>query len=158
MKLRWATRPHQTTGAALVAVAALALFSAGCAPSPTPSPPASQAKVSGPADFLKQQQLEGKIVLIEFGLVGCALSDSGLDQMIRMHREKKIQDLAYVRVEESKDAPAADRYFESKKPGFTVSRDPDTSLARSFEATVYPTFVLVDKFGRVRHRGPIPGE
>ena len=107
------------------------------------------------AQFLKDH-VQGRMVFIEFGLIGCPLSESGLDKMIRMCREKLIPDLAYARVEAAKDPKVIEQYYAAKSPGFPVCRDADSSLAIAYEATVYPTFVLVDRFGHVRYRGPLP--
>lgn len=134
--------------AALAAAVALALV--GCTSTPPPGPAASTA------EFLKQHQLDGRVVLIEFGLVGCALSEAGLDTMMELDGEKEVPELAYVRVEASTDRDAVKAYFAAKTPGFLVYEDPDSSVARAFDGTVYPSFVLVDKFGHVRYRGPLP--
>jgi thioredoxin-related protein len=141
---------------ALLAGAGLALIVAmivgvGCRQEP-------QAEGPPPARFLKEHALQDRIVLVEFGAIGCALSEAGLDAMIRMNRGKTIPDLAFARVEMGKQTPAADQYFAARTPGFAVHHDADSALAQSYEATVYPTFVLVDRLGRVRYRGPMPEE
>ncbi|MBE3071248.1 MAG: TlpA family protein disulfide reductase [Planctomycetes bacterium] len=131
------------------AALAVLLVLAGCEATP---PQGS----SSTAEFLKQHQLDGRVVLIEFGLVGCALSEAGLDTMIELDREKEIPELAYVRVEASEDRDAVKEYFAARTPGFPVYEDPGAAVARAFDGTIYPTFVLVDKFGHVRYRGPLP--
>jgi len=133
---------------AAVLVAALAV--AGCGAT-AGRPAAATAEA-----FLEEQGLRGRVALVEFGLVGCDLSDAGLDLMIRLDREKAIEGLEFRRVEALRDAAAAEAYFAAKGPRFPVVRDPDAAAARAFDATVYPTFVLIDKFGRVRYRGPAP--
>jgi hypothetical protein len=135
--------------AAVAVLAALPLAAGGCK---------AEAPALGPAEFLKQHNLQGRVALIEFGLIGCALSESGLDKMIQMNRDNRIPDLSYARVEASADARATDQYYAAKSPGFTVYRDHGTSLGMAFQATAYPTFVLLDKFGRVRYRGAWPEE
>ncbi|HUU90649.1 MAG TPA: TlpA family protein disulfide reductase [Phycisphaerae bacterium] len=130
-------------------LAALMLFSAGCD---------RAAEEPLTVRFLKEHNLQGRVVLIEFGLIGCELSQRGLDMMMRLHEEKGIPNLAYARVEGEKDTKVVDEYYATAKPGFTVYHDPDTSLAKAFDATIYPRFVLVDKFDRVRYRGSQPAE
>jgi hypothetical protein len=110
------------------------------------------------ARFLKGLGLEGRVVLVEFGAFDCAVSNQGLDQMMRLHRENIIPRLGFVRVEGGKDQKAVDAYYEAKSPGLPVYKDPDASLAKSLDATVTPTFLLVDMFGRVRYRGKAPDE
>lgn len=130
-------------------LAALMLFSAGCD---------RAAEEPLTVRFLKEHNLQGRVVLIEFGLIGCELSQKGLDLMMRLHEEKGIPDLAYARVEGEKDTKVVDEYYATAKPGFTVYHDPDTLLAKAFDATIHPRFVLVDKFDRVRYRGSQPAE
>jgi len=108
------------------------------------------------AEFLTQHRLQGQVALMEFGLVGCQLSGEGLDSMIQLHKDNAIPGLMFVRVEESKDADAAERYYKSKPLPFPVYRDGSAAMARAFDATAYPTFVVVDKFGNVRYRGKFP--
>jgi hypothetical protein len=130
-------------------LAVLMLFSSGCD---------RAAEEPLTVRFLKEHGLQGRVALIEFGLIGCELSQRGLDMMMRLHEEKGIPDLAYARVEAAKDTKVVDEYYATAKPGFTVYHDPDTSLAKAFDATIYPRFVLVDKFGQVRYRGSQPEE
>lgn len=66
--------------------------------------------------------------------------------------------LTYARVEAAKDKQIVDRYYAAKSPPFVVHHDPTGEFAKSFDATVYPIFVLVDKFGRGRYRGRLPHE
>jgi len=143
----------------LVAVlAAAVLLSAGCRDATDLPETTSSAPETAVAAFLEEHKLQGQIVLIEFGSLDCSMSEDGLYEMIWMHREKTIPKLAYARVEVGSDKQAADEYFKRESPGFTVHYDADASLARSCDATAYPTFVLVGKFGRVRYRGNFPQE
>jgi len=140
--------PRPTSLLALAALGALA--AAGCEST------AGQPGEALPAKFLKEHGLQGKVVLIEFGLYDCALSGAGLDKMIEMCRDNQPPDLACVRVEAAQDAAAVDAYYKAKSVPFTVYRDPGAALGRAFDATVYPVFLLVDKYGRVRYRGAFP--
>jgi len=108
------------------------------------------------ASFLKQHKLEGSVVLIEFGTVGCKVSEQGLEEMAFLHGMKGIPGLAFARVELSEDASAVERYYGAKAIEFPVHRDPQRKLAEAFDAMNVPTFVLVGKFGRVRYRGSWP--
>ena len=150
MSGRWTqTSGHRAAAALAGALVGLSLFAVGC--KRTSEEPLTTR-------FLKEHNLQGRVVLIEFGLIGCELSQKGLDLMMRLHEEKGIPDLAYARVEGEKDTKVVDEYYATAKPGFTVYHDPDTSLAKAFDATIYPRFVLVDKFDRVRYRGSQPAE
>ena len=108
--------------------------------------------------FLREQGLDGKIALIEFGQIGCEVSHEGLITMQRMHAKNEIAGLNYLRIEASKDSAKSKGYLEENSVTIPVHYDPATTMARSFKATSYPCFVLVGKAGRVRYRGSFPPE
>lgn len=122
-----------------------------------------EAKPSSPEEtlrkgFLEQNGLAGRVVLMEFGQAGAPLTDKGLDEMIRLHKHKAVENLAYVRVDTSEVSSAVDEYYRTKAVPFLVHRDIKKELAKAFKATVCPTFVLVGKFGRIRSVGELPTE
>ena len=125
---------------------------AGCCASAT-SAAAKSPRELALAGFLKAQKLEGKPVLIEFGLVGCVLSGQGLDGMMALQSADAVPGLAFVRVEGNPDAAVVAQYFKDKAPAFPVYQDSRSVLAKVLNATAYPTFLLVDKFGHIRYEG-----
>jgi hypothetical protein len=143
------------SGKACVAILAACVLLAGCGKD-TPSTSGCGAADPGIARFLKAQGLSGKVVLIQFGLLGCELSERGMDAMIRLHRQKDLPGLAFARVEASPDAEGVEAYRAEKQPGFPVYHDPDTAVGKVFQATAYPSYVLVGKFGRIRYHGRFP--
>ena len=151
-----------TTALLLVAVALLPLVACGCKDKPAaPGSMAANEQVAKEhqamrASFLAEHELTGRVALVEFGTLGCKLSEQGLDEMAFLHGTDAIPQLAYARVEASKDAAAVEKYFKAKSLKFPVHRDPETKLAQAFDATCYPSFVIVGKFGRVRYRGSWP--
>lgn len=154
----------------LIAAALGTLLLCGCKRGPEPPPPAptsatsaASVAVKSPREqamekFLRDMNVYGKPVLIEFGLVGCKLSDKGLDAMLAVQRENSVPGLAMVRVEGNQNAAAVDGYYKAKPVPFPLYRDAGTAVARSLSATAYPTFLLVDKFGHVRYQGSYPQE
>ncbi len=130
---------------------------------PTTKPAASQQAAAYAAaaplreQLLTRYDLKGRVAMIEFGLFDYPLTEQGLDGMILHQKLNDVPGLAFLRVEEAKDAAAVDAYYKDKDLKFPVHRDPDTTMAQSFGATSDPSFVLVDKFGRVRYRGAEPG-
>ena len=153
----------------LVLAAAGCLLWPGCRSGSGPATPASGPGAAASAaakspkelalgEFLKTMKLEGRPVLIEFGLVGCELSGQGLDHMIALQKANTVPGLAFVRVEGSQDTKAVDEYFKDKRPPFPVYRDTQSALAKSLSATAYPTFLLADKFGHIRYEGKYPQE
>jgi hypothetical protein len=151
-------KPYQSSQVALLTAATLvAMLAVGCQ-SAENAPPASASQAATPAEFLKQRGLQGRVALVQFGLVGCALSEEGIGKMIGLNRDHRIEGLAFARVEAAKQSKDTDDYFAAKSPGFPIHYDIDNAVGRMFDATVWPIYVLVDKFGRVRYRGPWPDE
>ena len=135
---------------------AFLLVLAACGSKPSGAVPASGV---GPvATFLKDNKLEGQIVLVEFGTIGCELSKSGLDAMIDLAKRKAIPGLSHARLEPIADDKAFEEYYKAKSAPFPVVRDPQMKVANALGTTVYPQFALLDKFGRVRYRGAQPAE
>jgi hypothetical protein len=135
---------------------AFLLLWAACGSKPSGAVPASGV---GPvASFLKDNKLEGRIVLVEFGTIGCELSNSGLDAMIDFAKRKAIPGLSHARLEPIADDKAFEEYYKAKSAPFPVVRDPQMKVANALGTTVYPQFALLDKFGRVRYRGAQPAE
>ena len=143
----------------ILAAAVLTVFLlllAACGSKPSGAVPASGV---GPvATFLKDNKLEGQIVLVEFGTIGCELSKSGLDAMIDLAKRKAIPGLSYARLEPIADDKAFEEYYKTKSAPFPVVRDPQMKVANALGTTIYPQFALLDKFGRVRYRGAQPSE
>jgi len=135
---------------------AFLLLLAACGPKPSSAVPASGV---GPvASFLKDNKLDGQIVLVEFGTIGCELSNSGLDAMIDFAKRKAIPRLSFARLEPIADDKAFEEYYKAKSAPFPVVRDPRMKVANALGTTIYPQFALLDKFGRVRYRGAQPAE
>jgi len=149
-------KSHRPSWVALLSVATvLAILAAGCKSAENaPAAPAA----ANPAEFLKQCGLQGKVALLQFGMVGCELSEEGLGKMTALQKDRSIEGLAFARVEAGRQTKTADDYFAAKSPGFPVHYDPDSAVGRMFDATAWPTYVLVDKFGRIRYLGSWPDE
>ncbi len=125
---------------------------------PATSPAVKSPKELALGDFLSALKVQGKPVLIEFGMVGCVLSGQGLDNMIALQAAGTVPGLAFVRVEGNPDAAVVAQYFKEKAPPFPVYQDSHSALAKALSATAYPTFLLADKFGHIRYQGGYPQE
>jgi hypothetical protein len=136
-----------------LAIIALALVLSSCGPKPTPAAKAGPAPV---AALLRGQHLEGKVVLVEYGTVGCPLSDSCLTVMTGWHSAGTIPGLAFLRLEAIADQATYDGYYRGRSVPFPVVRDPQSEYGTALGTTVFPSFALLDKFGRVRYRGNLP--
>ena len=147
---------------AVAAVVLGLLAFGGCKRSSPPAPTKTAAAAALREQLLTQYKLKGRVAMIEFGMVvngnlACELSAQGLDGMVLHQRLNDVPGLALLRVEEAKDAAAVEAYYKDKDLKFPIYRDPNMIMAQAFAATSIPTFVLVDKFGRVRYRGSEPG-
>ena len=132
------------------------LLMAACGSRASSAVPASGG---GPvASFLKENKLEGQVVLVEFGTIGCELSNSGLDAMIDLQKRNAVPALAFARLEPIPDAKTFAEYYQQKSAPFPVVRDTAMVVAKALGTTIYPQFALLDKFGRVRYRGTQPAE
>ncbi len=157
---------HRRTPAVAAVVLGLLAF-AGCKrsappatqPAAAPAQPDAAYAAAAPLreQLLAQYELRDCVTMIEFGLFGYPLTEQGLDGMILHQKLNDVPGLAFLRVELSKDPAAVDAYYKDKDLKLPVYRDPNMAMAQAFAATSDPTFVLVDKFGRVRYRGSEPG-
>jgi peroxiredoxin len=146
MTLRWASR--------IALLGAAALFTMGAFCVAAENPPQAQS----PSDFVKDANLQGRVVLVQFGLIGCAMSEEGINKMVALDKERKIEGLAFARIEGNSESALTHRYYAAKALSFPVRFDGDGALVKAFDAGAWPTYVLVDKFGRVRYRGAWPDE
>ena len=138
-----------------VLTVALVLMAACGSKSPSSVPASGEGPI---ASFLKENKLEGQVVLVEFGTIGCELSNSGLDAMIDLAGRNAIPGLSFARLEPISDAKAFEDYYQGKSAPFPVVRDIKMEVANALGTTVYPQFALLDKFGRVRYLGSQPVE
>jgi hypothetical protein len=135
-------------------LAVAALFVAGCQTGTAPRKP----QLVSQAAFVKEHGLQAQVTLMQFGRIGCRLSDEGLAMMTALRRGRRIDGLAFPRVEAGPESEAAGAYFAAKATGLPVCYDADLTASRAYDATACPTYVLVDGFGHTRYRGMWPEE
>ncbi len=77
----------------MLAALSVVMLGAGCQSSVSNIPPEESTAITR---FLTQYDLAGKVVLIEFGTIGCSKSEEGLDLMINLFRytDGKMQSLS----------------------------------------------------------------
>lgn len=141
----------------IFACAAVVLILTACGSGNKPTAQAGTDK-SPISAMLKENNLQDKVVLIEFGTIGCELSNQGLDAMADWQRRNAIPGLAFLRLEPTADKKTFDDYYAKKSLPFPVMRDIDMKIANALGTTIYPRFALIDKFGRLRYRGNQPTE
>jgi peroxiredoxin len=142
----------------IVCCAAILLVLTACG-SGGKTPQTRSAKDESPVTaMLRAHKLEGRVVLVEFGTIGCELSGKGLDMMADWQRRNAIPGLAFLRLEPTRNKETLDNYYAGKSLGFPVVRDTAMVVANALGTTVFPRFALLDKFGHVRFRGSQPAE
>jgi hypothetical protein len=139
---------------AVLAAAALALLVAGCETGTAPRKP----QLASQAAFVKERGLQAQVTLMQFGRIGCRLSEEGLVKMAALNRGRRIDGLDFLRVEAGPVSEDASAYFAAKAPNVPVHYDADQTASRAYDAMACPTYVLVDRFGHMRYRGLWPEE
>ncbi len=108
-------------------------------------------------DFLAEHKLIGKPVLIEFGMADCEISNRDYETMVTLHGGDIVPGLQYARVECSGDEKIVEKFYAENPADFlVVKKDPGGKIADAFGATIYPVFLLMDKFGNTRYMGAFP--
>ena len=123
----------------------------------------AQNRLAGEAaldQVLGKYGLRGKVVLVQFGVVGCANSDAGLKRMIALQKLGPTN-LQFLRVEGeggglAEYKTAATSYYKAMSPPFPVHYDSQDALGQAVKATAMPCCILVDTFGHIRYRGRFP--
>ena len=108
------------------------------------------------AVMLKQEKLDGHVVLVEFGMTGCPMSQAGLDSMAAWHTRNTVRGLAFLRLDPGRDKAALDKYYAAESLPFPVVRDTTLAVDKALGGSGFFQFLLLDKFGRVRFRGGQP--
>lgn len=148
------------TGASFIAMSLLVLLGlAGCRGT-EPAPATKPAAALNPQRqrLIREAGLDGRVALVQFGLVVCERSGKELDIMRGWHEKKSIPGLTFVRVENHDAKEEVNAYLAENPIPFHVQSDPRRELAQAFDCTAWPRCVLLDRFGRVRYRGPLPEE
>ena len=86
------------------------------------------------------------------------MSAEGLDTMSSWLQHGVLPGVAFVRREPTADQKTFDDDFGPRKLPFPVVRDTSMKVANALGASVYPTFVLLDKDARIRYRGKMPSQ
>lgn len=112
--------------------------------------------------LLRRHDLADRALLIQFGQSGCEKSTKGLAGLVMLHQRKLVPGLSYARFDmhampaQGDEAAAVEAPPIELPEGIRRIDDPDNTAAKLFDATTVPTYVLVDRFGRVRYRGGFP--
>jgi hypothetical protein len=131
------------------------VFLLACTSGKKPAPRSAAAETDA---MLTNHGQRGKVVLVEFGMVGCELSAQGLDSMAAWKQRNAIPGLEYLRLDRTGNSKKAKDYFTGKSLPFPIVVDTSSAIARALGTSVYPTFILLDRFARIRYRGSLPSQ
>lgn len=100
---------------------------------------------------LDLEALKGKVVVIELMETWCGACRSAIPTLNRWHERWSDTGL-YVVVASPESAETLRRYRESNGLTAHAAIDVDGAAARRFDASAFPTFVVIDRDGEVRGR------
>jgi thiol-disulfide isomerase/thioredoxin len=92
---------------------------------------------------------EGRPLLIEVFASWCGACRRSAPTLARAH-EKHKDELGFLGVSVDSTLIAAERIKRDWRVPYPVAHDADGSFARAYQVSVLPTFILVDRTGRVR--------
>jgi len=116
------------------------------------APPVGYTLLDG--SRLQQQQLRGKVVLVNFWATSCTTCVGEMPQMVDTYRKFAPRGFALVAVAMQYDNPDFVRHYAAAGPQgrlpFSVALDSDGTLARDWgQVNLTPTSFLVDADGRI---------
>jgi thiol-disulfide isomerase/thioredoxin len=100
-------------------------------------------------DTVRPSDLQGKVVLLNFWGVWCVPCRQELPKLQAMYEELRGQGLEIVGLDVG-DEPEAMAKFVGKL-GITYPVAPGDDVATDYDVEVFPTNVIIDRAGRIRH-------
>jgi peroxiredoxin len=99
------------------------------------------------------EDLQGKVVLLDFWGTWCGPCVESVPDLRQLHK-KYSQDPAFVLIGISSDREEDvwREFTEKNKMVWLQYRDRDRRIQRAFEVSSFPTYVIIDHEGIVRHR------
>ena len=95
------------------------------------------------------KDLKGKVVVLNFWFVGCAPCIVEIPGLNRLVKELEGRDVVFLAL--ALDGPKTLRSFLREKPFDYHIVPAAAKIAKEFEVSTYPTHVLIDGEGRIRH-------
>ena len=121
---------------------------------------AGQTATANPSpEQLPEQEMHGKVVLLDFWASWCGPCRAGLPNLRRLESVYSGEDFMIVSVSEDEDEPTWRAFVAAHQMTSTQRYDGDSSLQRRFQVSALPTYILLDRGGREiqRYVGEDPG-
>jgi peroxiredoxin len=142
--------------APLLAAAALAAFSSAAAAGElarwTGAPDAPKVELlRADGSALSLGQLRGKVVLVNFWATWCEPCVTEMPSLQKLRESLGPQGFEVLAVNYQEGPARIDAFVQKLGLSFPVVRDTDGSVARAWNARVFPASYVVDREGRIRY-------
>jgi cytochrome c biogenesis protein CcmG/thiol:disulfide interchange protein DsbE len=98
------------------------------------------------------QQLQGKVVLVDFWASWCAPCRKSFPWLNQMQQQYAAAGLLVLAVNEDSDRAAAQRFLQQVPTQFAVLYDQAGAIAEQYQVPGMPSSYLIDKKGNIRYR------
>ena len=108
---------------------------------------------SSDGEHVSLDDLQGKVVLLDFWGTWCPPCVESIPELRNLHK-KYAKEPAFVLIGISSDSDEAvwREFTEKNKMVWTQYRDKDRKIQRAFGVHAFPTYIIIDHEGIVRHR------
>ncbi|MCZ6778906.1 MAG: TlpA disulfide reductase family protein, partial [Acidobacteria bacterium] len=96
-------------------------------------------------------ELRGKVVLLDFWGIWCAPCRQEVPELQRLYRDLRERGFEILAVNSGDTPRAVSRFIEEQGIEYPVILD--DGIVTRYRVHVFPTHVLVDRQGHIRHRG-----
>jgi thiol-disulfide isomerase/thioredoxin len=117
------------------------------------------APVNPSLEQLPEQEMRGRVVLLDFWASWCGPCRAGLPNLRRLESVYGGEDFMIVSISEDEDEPTWRTFVAAHQMSWTQRYDGDTALQHRFQVNALPTYILLDRDGHEiqRYVGEDPG-
>lgn len=99
--------------------------------------------------LVSKRSLRGKVVLLEFWATWCPPCRESLPEMIQLYRELSTAGLEIVGISEDHDQNQLEAFIAQKGIRWPQYWDADGKLAETFHTQAVPSYIVLDREGRI---------